>query len=106
MSDTGQPRVRLVTQGPDSQLEPNKDIRAYIAAARTPEPENSWTATPELPSPKEILGNDDCLDSGDVINLMVNQIRGPWPSTEMYLKAHYELLREDAVAPLRDSLAY
>lgn len=37
---------------------------------------------------------------------MPNHIEGPWPSKNSYLRAHYELLREDSIAPLRDAVAY
>lgn len=84
-----------------------QEIRAYIAAGSAAEGEQkSWTAKPEMPSPNEILAVDDEEDSEEVVDLMPNHISGPWPSAELYLKTHYELLREDAVAPLRDAVAY
>jgi helicase required for RNAi-mediated heterochromatin assembly 1 len=33
-----------------------------------------------------------------------NPIDGPWPSKQEYITAHYEILREDAIAPLRKSV--
>lgn len=45
-------------------------------------------------------------DENDVMNLMPNQIEGPWQSSKTYLQAHYELLREESVALLRDAVAY
>ena len=51
------------------------------------------------------MGADSTADD-DCIDLMPNNVVGPWPSKDLYLKAHYELLREDAVAPLRDAVAY
>ncbi|KAI9832987.1 MAG: hypothetical protein M1826_000766 [Phylliscum demangeonii] len=48
----------------------------------------------------------DSDDSGqDAIDIPVNIIHGPWASRADYLRAHYELLREDAIAPLRDAVA-
>lgn len=41
-----------------------------------------------------------------MIDLAPNQIDEPWESRESYLSAHYELLREDTVALLRDAVAY
>jgi helicase required for RNAi-mediated heterochromatin assembly 1 len=38
-------------------------------------------------------------------NLPHNIIKGPWPSKEAYIGAHYQILREDAIAPLRRSVA-
>ncbi|KAL5343497.1 P-loop containing nucleoside triphosphate hydrolase protein [Aspergillus crustosus] len=82
----------------------NKDVRNYFAQpqigdsdAYTPKP---WNLKPEIPTSEEILGTDD-----EFVDLMPNQISGPWESKEAYLKSHYELLREDAVAPLRDAVA-
>ncbi|PGH16781.1 hypothetical protein AJ80_05096 [Polytolypa hystricis UAMH7299] len=81
----------------------SKAIRNYVEASRVPGPDNSWQGRPEIPTADEILATED--DSND-IEIPANLIRGPWPSSEVYLKAHYELLREDAVAPLRDAVAY
>lgn len=83
----------------------NKDIRQYIrkkdAAGRDDEP---WLSKQELPSSDEIMGTE--MENDDCVALMPNRILGPWPSSGAYLRAHYELLREDAVAPLRDAVAY
>lgn len=80
----------------------DKEIKEYITSSDHSGTPGTWTANPELPSSEEILG----LDDEEVISLGVNQIQGPWPSKDTYLKTHYELLREDAVAPLRDAVAY
>ncbi|KAF9891202.1 hypothetical protein FE257_004766 [Aspergillus nanangensis] len=79
----------------------NPSIRAYF---QQHDFENSepWTLKPEIPSSEEILGTD----SGDCLDLVPNNIDGPWSSKEIYLRAHYDLLREDAVCPLRDAVAY
>ena len=37
---------------------------------------------------------------------VIYHIEGSWPSKNSYLRAHYELLREDSIAPLRDAVAY
>ena len=58
----------------------------------------------EIPTTREILGNDEDEDD-DGVDIPVNRIDGPWDSKVDYLRAHYELLREDAVAPLRDAVA-
>ncbi|EGD92834.1 DEAD box helicase [Trichophyton tonsurans CBS 112818] len=80
----------------------DKEIKEYVTSSDHSGTPGTWTANPELPSSEEILG----LDDEEVISLGVNQIHGPWPSKDTYLKTHYELLREDAVAPLRDAVAY
>ncbi|KAL3473877.1 P-loop containing nucleoside triphosphate hydrolase protein [Aspergillus californicus] len=76
------------------------DIRNYFAQcdADSPEP---WTLKPEVPTSYEIFGADE-----EFVDLEPNKLKGPWESKEAYLKAHYELLREDSVAPLRDAVAF
>ena len=34
-----------------------------------------------------------------------NIVEGPWPSKEEYIGGHYQIVREDAIAPLRQSVA-
>jgi helicase required for RNAi-mediated heterochromatin assembly 1 len=41
---------------------------------------------------------------GDDITLPYNIINGPWQTKEQYVAAHYQLLREDGVAPLRNAV--
>ncbi|OJJ48392.1 hypothetical protein ASPZODRAFT_165273 [Penicilliopsis zonata CBS 506.65] len=84
----------------------NRDIRDYFAAAESASlaGDESWLLKPEIPSPEEIMDTDD--QDNDCVELLPNKIVGPWPSKQFYLKAHYDLLREDAVAPLRDAIAY
>ncbi|ODH26661.1 hypothetical protein ACO22_04493 [Paracoccidioides brasiliensis] len=79
----------------------------YVQETRRAAAGHSWTAKPELPTANEILGideNNGCADGS--VNLLANKVQGSWPSTEIYLRTHYGLLREDAVAPLRDAVAY
>ncbi|KKK20890.1 hypothetical protein AOCH_004073 [Aspergillus ochraceoroseus] len=79
----------------------NKDISNYFSPIRLDDAP-SWVLRPELPSSDEILDNNNDED----VFLVPNKIDGAWESKDAYLKAHYELLREDAVAPLRDAVAY
>ena len=83
----------------------NPAIRQYFKKADHAEPtaEPDWRNKPEFPASDEILGTDTATD--DVL-LAPNKIFGPWSSTEEYLKTHYNLIREDAVAPLRDAVAF
>ena len=79
-----------------------------------------WRNLPEVPSTAEICPPSRSLvDKGDVDEedrdkwnqyqndplydrtLPHNIVDGPWPSREAYLGAHYQILREDAIAPLR-----
>ena len=39
-----------------------------------------------------------------MLEVPTNTIDGPWDDKEDYLRTHYELLREDAVASLRDGV--
>ena len=79
----------------------NMDIRAYVHAADAGAngASKAWISQSEIPTGAEIANsiNED-------IELTPNRIIGPWKSKEKYLKAHYELLREDAVSPLRDAI--
>ncbi|KAL4821178.1 P-loop containing nucleoside triphosphate hydrolase protein [Aspergillus spinulosporus] len=81
-----------------------EEIRNYFNQLHTHDPDTlysePWLFKPELPSSDEIFGSD-----GEFVDLEPNKIDGPWASKDTYLKAHYELLREEAVAPLRDAVA-
>ncbi len=79
----------------------NRDIRAYVEAANTAPAEGSkpWLSRPEVPTAEEILDNED-----EVVQLLPNRLDKPWPNRRKYLETHYELLREDAISPLRDAV--
>ncbi len=89
----------------------NHNIRTYVREASESVNSGSWLSRREIPTSGELLGdiNADGGENGDgdddELEVPVNLIRGPWASKEDYLSAHYELLREDAVAPLRDAVA-
>lgn len=83
-------------------------IREYMRALVRSKDASSWLGKREIPSSAEIMGitSDDGNGTGEnEIGLNVNKVDIPWDSKEQYLGAHYELLREDAVAPLRDAVA-
>ena len=99
-----------VTPTPRPRLILNQHIREYVQAASKPVTTGSWLSRREIPTSAEILGKADDVDNDngyddDELEVPVNVIRGPWASKEDYLSGHYELLREDAVAPLRDAVA-
>lgn len=71
--------------------------------SRCAEPGEEWTVLPEVPSAEEIMGSGSPDDS---VYLGPNVIDGAWQSSSEYLKTHYNLIREDAVAPLRDAVAF
>lgn len=58
----------------------------------------TWRKKPEIPTVEEL--------SADAVDLCPNVIEGPYENVEEYLATHYELLREDAVAGLRDAISY
>ena len=79
----------------------NLSIRKYVTAADTHRNSLHWTDLPEFPLPSEIF-NEEREDHHEPVELDTNLIVGPYPSKEDYLERHYRLLREDALAPLRD----
>jgi helicase required for RNAi-mediated heterochromatin assembly 1 len=87
---------------PNHAAEPlNRDIRAYVAAANTLPANNAkpWLFRSEIPTSGEILDDEE-----EPVQLSENRLNRPWPSRKKYLETHYELLREDAVSPLRDAV--
>ncbi|RDK39409.1 ATP binding protein [Aspergillus phoenicis ATCC 13157] len=101
---TTRPTPKLSNKDVNAHMIVNKDVREYLAQPSTDYAEE-WLKRPEIPSADEILGNSGTGED-DYIELTPNKTEGPWKSSDEYLKAHYELLREDAVAPLRDAVAY
>lgn len=88
---------------PNHAKEPlNKDIRAYVAAANKPPPPKiatPWLLKSEIPTKEEILDNEEVP-----VELLENRVNRPWLNRMKYLETHYELLREDAISPLRDAV--
>jgi helicase required for RNAi-mediated heterochromatin assembly 1 len=78
----------------------SRSIREYANFEWQLQDPTSWLGRPEIPSPNELNGDGDDPDAE--IEIPVNNIGGPWQSITEYLSAHYRLLREDAVAPLRN----
>lgn len=96
----------LPLPAPPPRMMLNEHIRAYVRAANEHVNTASWLSRREVPTSAEILGRVDDTDEGDdELEIPVNVVQGPWDSKEDYLSAHYELLREDATAPLRDAVA-
>lgn len=82
-------------------------IREYFKKADTPEKGGHWHAKPEVPTPAEILNDpyDDQGNSKAVQKLRPNKIEGAYSSNEEYLSTQYDLIREDALQPLREAVA-
>ena len=90
---------RALTARPSVTL--NLSIREYAKIAGQPADVSHWTGFREIPSPSEVF-DEGRTQHGTTLELTENTVVGPYISKEEYLEAHYRLLREDAVAPLRD----
>ncbi|KAJ5689181.1 ATP binding protein [Penicillium macrosclerotiorum] len=107
----GPPRPREFSRrghggrGPTPQSVANRAIREYFGnyGCQKIGSNTDWLMKPELPTADEILGIDS--PDNDVL-LAPNVISEAWSSRDDYLKTHYNLIREDAVAPLRDAVAF
>ncbi|KAI7471869.1 P-loop containing nucleoside triphosphate hydrolase protein [Hortaea werneckii] len=84
----------------------NLRIREYFMDAAKTKSDSAWTTRPEIPTSAEVLDEEsgNSPSNSDIIEIVPNKCHGAWESKEAYLSAHYELLREDAVKPLRDAV--
>lgn len=89
------------SSGPNMTL--NTNIRKYVADADKPS-SAAWLNKREIPTGKEISGIGNGDDDDDEGEFIANQIKNKWPSKQMYLSAHYALLREDSTALLREAV--
>jgi len=96
-----QPRTNVSWDPNHSKEKLNRDIRAYVAAANAePAPDaKPWLLKTEIPTAEEILD-----DKEEPVQLAENKLDSPWRTRKKYLETHYELLREDAISPLRDAV--
>ncbi|KAI9711490.1 MAG: hypothetical protein M1820_002053 [Bogoriella megaspora] len=89
-------------------------IRNYVnVAAQIPfDPPSAWLSMPEVPTASEILPGSRTIQRQDserakrlpAKGLTPNKASGAWDSTDDYLRDQYNLIREDAVRPLRDAV--
>ena len=79
----------------------NLSIREYAKTACQPADISHWIGLREIPSPNEVF-EEGRTEHSTTLELTENTVVGPYVSKEDYLESHYRLLREDAVAPLRD----
>lgn len=92
-------------------------LKIYGAGDPTTE---RWRSLPEIPDSSEILGTSKIdgskLASDELYgaspaspetrpDLPINLVDRPWTDSASYIAAHYQLLREDAVYPLRKAVA-
>jgi len=92
----------------------NNDVRKYFELAKKPVTAGAWIEKPEIPSSSEMLRRDTpdftftssdqaLVDIGEKIRPYKPE--GGYESNDDYLGTKYELLREDAIRPLRDAVA-
>lgn len=94
-------------QNPDGRryLPYNNDIEDYYRKKLVTG--GNWLDQPEIPRPEEVLRNDITSEADDLANighLQPYKIDGEYESKEDYLRTKYELLREDAIRPLREAI--
>ena len=83
----------------------NLSVRQYVLSNLVDEDSPPWISKREIPSSLEIRGEDENADKEEAIEVPVNRVHAPWESKENYLESHYQLLREDAISPLRNAVA-
>ncbi|KAJ8106147.1 hypothetical protein OPT61_g9734 [Boeremia exigua] len=110
------PKQRHSSQVPDDNIPEsapkrvNEDIRKYYEAASKPVAgAGLWLDMPEIPHPDEILRDEPAFTNLETLIPMDEEPRpktidGPYENAEDYLRTEYELLREDALQPLRDAV--
>ena len=91
--------ARSLTARPSVTL--NLSIREYAKTASQPADLSQWIGFREIPSPNEVF-DEGRTEHSTTLELTENTVVGPYISKGEYLENHYRLLREDAVAPLRD----
>ncbi|MCJ1290377.1 hypothetical protein MMC34_001913 [Xylographa carneopallida] len=79
-------------------------IREYFDKVSILNTNQSWLTLPEIPTSVEVGRLKDGKPTVGEIPVPVNKVDGAWPSKEEYLQSHYELLREDGVASLREAV--
>jgi helicase required for RNAi-mediated heterochromatin assembly 1 len=74
------------------------DIFHFRFERETTEGQEGWRGLPDIPTPEEVMRED--------VELPTNNIDAPFESVDDYLSTHYDLLREDATAHLREGVSY
>lgn len=110
------PRTQRNVHVPDDNIpeavpsRKNDDIRKYYELANKPVAgAGAWLDKPEIPHPAEILRDGPSFATEVLIKNddepRPKKIDGPYDNTEDYLSTEYNLLREDALRPLREAVA-
>ncbi|KAF1951321.1 P-loop containing nucleoside triphosphate hydrolase protein [Byssothecium circinans] len=90
----------------------NKDIEEYYSDAAKPVANaGAWLNNTEIPQPSEILPDPSTLSfplGPEIVKiddeLRPNKVEGAYDSKEDYLRTQYDLLKEDAIRPLRKAV--
>ena len=77
----------------------NQSIREYFKILDRPADLSNWTRCQDIPLRREVF---DPQNASEAVEVSANIVVGPYESKDHYLELHYSLLREDAVAPLRN----
>ena len=98
--------ARNVTNAAPSspQMVLDKSIREYVKALDHAMDRSHWTGFRDIPSSEEVFDSGR-QDHDQPVDVLQNIVIGPYESKDDYLERHYSLLREDAVAPLRDAVS-
>ena len=83
----------------------NLSLRDYFkASAHQASNDASWLTLREIPASNEVFDAHGSQNLDQALEITENIIVGPYESKQDYLERHYNLLREDAVAPLREAI--
>ena len=94
----------LVSSPSRPPLVTNHSIRKYLKTFDRPVNLLDWIHYPEIPCKEEVFHSGSTNESPP-IEVSANTVVGPYESKTDYLERHYTLLREDAIAPLRNVIS-
>ena len=81
----------------------------YLTSLLHKETTGTWLDAPEVPTANELMDQNEPwtkVDDQGAVLMNGNMLDGPWPSVKVYLEAHYGMLREEAVLPLRQAISW
>lgn len=90
----------------NKEYETGNFVEEWRNLPEVPGKDEIWSVNdPAKEIPKQERWNDYQKDPDYSNSLPHNIIDGSWPSKAKYLGAHYQIIREDEIAPLRKSVA-
>ena len=98
-----------VTHGGHDLLQYINKLNEYCRNEKQSDDKCSWLSRSEVPTAEELFRPGPEVDPSYYENnntpvLQPNIIDGPWQDKEEYLSSHFELLRENALRPLREAI--